>query len=200
MAAWQDSLAEWTQSWNATGGPERVVAIWPGDATGDSAADPANVPANVPAEVTVVVSEDPAAATAALASAGRPVKSQLKLVVGQAEDQELAATLPENSYVALAPMDTYDAVEVAIFDRPVARGRMNVGEGLAVMAHVSVDEDQTEIAGPLEFAMIDAVAEEAFLHGADLIFFVATTEQAERLAGEESWENVATLLLLAEDS
>lgn len=196
MAAWQDSLAEWTQSWNATGGPEWVVAIWPGDATGDSAADPANVPA----EVNVVVSEDPAAASAALAAAGRPVTGQLRLVVGETDSQELAPVLPENSHVALAPMENYDAVEVAIFDRPVARGRMVVGEGLAVMAHVSVDEDQAENAGPLEFAMIDEVAEEAFLHGADHVFFVATTEQAERLAGEESWENVATILLLSEDA
>lgn len=99
--------------------------------------------------------------------------------------------LPENAQVALAPMETYDAVEITVFDHPVAKGRIQVRDGVAAVAITEVP------AGPDEAtftrALFAAMAEEAFLHGAEDLYMVV--EPGEAAAYEESGWALAGRLL-----
>lgn len=183
MAQWQDSFAEWSASWasaresDASG---ELVIRWPGTELSG-------------APTLHVVTDDPAGLRDAAASSGLVQTDSLVLLEADTEDLDLVPHLPANANMAEAPMENYDAVEVALFDRPVARGRMNVGEDSAVLAMLSVDAD-AEPAGDYEQAMIAALGEEAFLHGADTLFLVAPADQAERVAAVPGWSRAAEIL------
>lgn len=84
--------------------------------------------------------------------------------------------LPENSQVALAPMDSYDAVEITVFDHPVARGRIQVRDEAAAVTILEVPEGpEKEVFARALFA---AMAEEAFLHGAANLHMVVEPDAA----------------------
>ncbi|UUL76355.1 hypothetical protein NG819_00065 [Pseudarthrobacter sp. Fe7] len=51
-------------------------------------------------------------------------------------------SLPENSQVALAPMETFDAVEITVFDHPVAKGRIQVRDDFAAVAITELPKDR----------------------------------------------------------
>ncbi|WP_422936448.1 hypothetical protein [Sinomonas sp. P47F7] len=78
--------------------------------------------------------------------------------------------LPEGGDLVEAPLGPFDAVELTLFGRPAAKGRIAFGEGLAVVGRFEfVDEASADQLGP---AVLSALAEEAFLEGAELIYTV----------------------------
>lgn len=86
---------------------------------------------------------------------------------------------------------TYDAVEITVFDHPVAKGRIQIRDGVAAVAITEVP------AGPDEAtftrALFAAMAEEAFLHGAEDLYMVV--EPGEAAAYEESgWARAGRLV------
>jgi hypothetical protein len=99
--------------------------------------------------------------------------------------------LPENSQVALAPMDSYDAVEITIFDHPVARGRIQVRDEAAAVAILEVPEGPDKEV--LTRALFAAMAEEAFLHGAAHLHMVVEPDAAAGFQ-ESGWTTAGRLL------
>ncbi len=170
----------------AIAGPERLSA-WPGPEEGP-------LPAGA---VLALVTADPQAAGEYAASLGLRPTGVLALLTAQTGNLDLAPSLPENANVAEAPMEDYDAVEVALFDHPVADGRIKLAEGLAVVGGLTVDAAHQDQAGVFEQAMVAVLAEEAFLHGADTLYLVADAAQAGRFAAVEGWTKVADILSFA---
>ena len=200
MASWQDTFHEWTRAWAAlhdleshsdgpvvTFGNQRVM-MWSGDGIG---ADAAHM--EVGAEL-VLVTEDPAGATHFAQSQGLRATSLKVLLCAETESLDLEPHLPPDAYLAEAPMEHYDLVEVALFDRPVASGRLSLGEELAVVADLAVDEGHEELVPVFEQAMVAELGEDAFTHGADTLYLIASTEQADRFAAGEQWRKVAEIL------
>lgn len=117
--------------------------------------------------------------------------SERVLLMAPTAELNTAVQLPENSQVALAPMETYDAVEITVFDRPVARGRIQVRDDFAAVAIMELPEGPEQ--GPFEQGLFAAMAEEAFLHGAEYLHMVVEPDVAERY--EASGWTVAGRLL-----
>ncbi|MFQ4149484.1 hypothetical protein AAGW05_12430 [Arthrobacter sp. LAPM80] len=196
MAMWQDAFQEWAGAWAAVQdlessteegavmiGPRRVM-VWPGDTR----------PRDVLEKGLVLVTEDPDGAANFAHSHGFKATTRQVLMCAETEELDLVPRLPADANLAEAPMEKYDLVEVALFDRPVARGRLRLGEGLAVLAALGVDEGNGELVPVFEQAMVAALGEEAFTHGADVLFLVADEEQAARFTAVEGWGRVAEIL------
>lgn len=195
MAVWQDAFHDWAPAWAAAqdqssenvGSVVRIgnqqLMVWPGDpaaATGASAL--------------VLVTDDPEGAAQFAQSLGLKEQARQVLLSAVTETLDLVPDLPADANLAEAPMENYDLVEVALFDRPVARGRLSLGEEIAVLAAFSVDEGNDEVLGMLEQSMVAALGEEAFTHGADTLFLIADEEQANRFAAVEGWSRAAEIL------
>lgn len=200
MAIWQDAFHDWARAWAAlhdvdsgvagavvTMGAQHVM-VWPG---GDDAAQAA--PAASGGEL-LLVTVDPAGAADFATSQGLRPTSRNVLLCAETESLDLVPHLPPDAYLAAAPMENYDLVEVALFDRPVASGRLSLGEELAVIAALVVDEGHAELEHVFEQAMVAGLGEEAFTHGADTLYLIAGEEQAERFAAAEGWTKVADIL------
>lgn len=200
MESWRDTFADWARAWAASGdleatvegstvlfGSKRVVA-WPGP--------------DIEAQITVLangaelvlVTDDPAEATQYALSKGLLAASRLVLLEAETEDLDLAPHLPSDTYLADAPMENYDLVELALFDRPVGSGRLSMGDGLAVVAELSIDDGHDEQLAVFEHAIVAGLGDEAFAHGADTLLLVAGEDQAQRFAAAESWSRVAEIL------
>ena len=197
MALWQDSFQDWARAWATlqdvetaaagavlTVGTQQVV-LWPGDGAAEAVSSGSEL---------VLVTNDPAGATAFAQSQGLRATTSSVLLSAVTEDLDLVPDLPPDAYLAEAPMENYDLVEVALFDRPVARGRLSLGDGLAVMASLVVDDGHDEHVAAFEQAMVAGLGEEAFTHGADTLYLIAGQEQAERFAAVEGWRKVADIL------
>lgn len=197
MAKWQDDFHGWTQAWAAVQDLEaavdgdvasmghRQVVRW---TPGTDAALPA------PGAELLLATDDPAAAASFATGRGLQPGPGLVLLSALTEDLDLVPQLPPEAHLAEAPMENYDLVEVALFDRPVARGRLAMNGEVGLLAGLSVDPGNESLAAQLEQAMVAGLGEEAFLHGADTLFLVAGQEQAARFAGVEGWSQAATLL------
>lgn len=85
-------------------------------------------------------------------------------------DVEQPPRLPEGGDVVGAPLGPYDAVEVTLFGRPAAKGRIAFGDSVAVVGRFEFEHgaDPDEL-GP---AVLSALAEEAFLEGAEVIYTI----------------------------
>ncbi|MDP9886170.1 hypothetical protein J2W21_003695 [Sinomonas atrocyanea] len=73
--------------------------------------------------------------------------------------------LPEGGGLAEAPLGEYDAVELTIWGRPAAKGLIAFGEGVAAIGGFEFAADDAD--GRLGAAVVSALAEEAFLEGAE---------------------------------
>lgn len=202
MTQWQESLPVWGPAWAAVRDldatvdgvavaisgavPERLLA-WPAEEAQAQAAA-------VDGSVLTLVTADAAAARRFAASQGLRESGALVLLSALTEDLDLVPALPADAYVAEAPMPNYDAVEVALFDRPVAEGRIRLEEALAVLGNLRVYEGHDELVGVFETAMVASLGDEAFLHGADVLYLVADAAQAQRFAATDGWSQVAELL------
>lgn len=203
MAHWQETLAVWGPAWAAvrdlegsaedgsvviTGAVPERLAPWPGDG---ARAHAASFP---PGTVLSLVTEDAAAAREFAGPLGFRETGALVLLTAQTDDLDLVPSLPADAYVAEAPMENYDAVEVALFDRPVADGRIKLEDGLGVLGNLTVDDGHDELVVAFEQAMVAALGDEAFLHGADVLYLVADAAQAARFAAVEGWSKAAEII------
>ena len=200
MASWQDEFHNWVPAWAAlhdlapeadgdviTMGAKRVMA-WPGDGEAAQAAQ-----LGYGTEL-VLVTDDPAGATQFATSQGLHETSRAVLLRAETESLDLVPHLPSDANLADAPLENYDLVEVSLFDRPVASGRLRLGEDLAVLSELKVDDGHEDLRQTLELAMVAELGEEAFTHGADALYLIAGAEQAERFAAVEGWGKVAEIL------
>jgi len=198
MNGWRESLPVWGPAWAAIADPgdgagdgaatEPMLPAWPSDEAAELAAT------LEPGRRLGIVTDDPGAAAAFAASHGLQPADALTVLRAVTDDLDLLPELPADAYLAEAPMENYDAVEVALFDRPVAEGRMKLADGLAVLAGLRVDDGHDELVGVLEQAMVAAMGEEAFVHGADVLYLVAGAAQADRFAAVDGWTKVAELI------
>lgn len=115
-----------------------------------------------------------------LQEAGWRQEATLHLLAAQPDDVEQVVPLAETSVLFEAPMDHYDVVEVTDFDRPVARGRMHLGENYALTLDpdlFSPDDPQTA-----RRAVLANFAGSAYQHGLPWLFLIAAEEHAQKLA------------------
>lgn len=200
MDSWQDAFHNWARAWallqdlSPVGdgaavviGAQRVM-LWPGP---DVAAQAGGLVAGT--ELVLVTEDAPGALGFAQSKGLHPTKRQL-LLRAETENLDLNPNLPVDAYLADAPMDNYDLVELALFDRPVGSGRLGMGENLAVIAQLVVDDGHDEQLAHFEQAMVAGLGDDAFAHGAERIYLVAGEEQAQRFAAVEGWSQVAEIL------
>ncbi|MGO4384695.1 hypothetical protein [Specibacter sp. RAF43] len=202
MTQWQESLPVWGPAWAAVRDldatvdgpvvaiagavPERLIA-WPADGA------EAQITA-IDGAVLTLATADSYAARQFAAAHGLRESGALVLLSALTDDLDLVPVLPADAYIAEAPMPNYDAVEVALFDRPVAEGRIRLQEALAVLGNLRVYDGHDELVGVFETAMVASLGDEAFLHGADVLYLVADAAQAERFLAADGWSKVAELL------
>lgn len=200
MESWRDTFADWARAWAASSDHEATVegsvvlfaskrvTPWPNQ--------------DIEAQITVLeegselvlITEDSAETTQYALSKGLLAASRLVLMKAETEDLDLSPHLPSDAYLAEAPMENYDLVELALFDRPVGSGRLSMGDGLAVVAQLAVDDGHDEHLAAFEHAIVAGLGDEAFAHGADTLLLVAGEEQAQRFAAAEGWTRVAEIL------
>lgn len=168
------------------GGGTEYVAAWP---------DPgleqliSRISSEAGARLTLVCAD--ADTAAGVAPAGLSLAGQSILLMAPAAELDVDAGLPDTSQVAQAPMETYDAVEVTVFDRPVARGRIQVRDGFAVVAITELPEGPEQEG--FRRAMFATMADEAFLHGAEYLHTVVPPADAPRYEGS-GWTVAGHLL------
>ncbi|GGH97202.1 hypothetical protein ACFFGR_18075 [Arthrobacter liuii] len=152
------------------GGGREYVSAWPGRDAQELAARAADEPG---VRLTLLCAD---AATDAPAPDGLAPVSERVLLMAPTAELNTGAELPENSQVALAPMETYDAVEITVFDHPVAKGRIQVRDDFAAVAITELPEGPDKEA--FERGLFAAMAEEAFLHGAEYLHMVVEPDAA----------------------
>lgn len=185
MTHWQETLEIWAPAWAAIrdledAASEQILA-WPVAGGAFSGA------------VLHLVTEDAVAAREFAAGLGLAETGTAVLLSALTDDLDLVPKLPPDTNLAEVPLENYDAVEVALFDRPVAGGRVKVGGELAVLGGLHVDVPDPAMVAALEAVMIASLGEEAFTHGADRLFLVADAAQAARLA-PLGWSQDAQIL------
>src|SRR6478752_6367681 len=152
---------------------QEYVAGWPGPRAGELAGKAA---AGDGVRLTLL-SADAAAVKGQVPGGLAPVAERVLLMAPTAELNG-TVELPENSQVALAPMDTFDAVEITVFDHPVAKGRIQVRDDFAAVAVTELPQGPEK--ETFEQGLFAAMAEEAFLHGAEYLHMVVEPEAAAR--------------------
>jgi hypothetical protein len=85
--------------------------------------------------------------------------------------------LPEGGGLAEAPLGAYDAVELTVFGRPAAKGRIAYGGPVAAVGGFEFAVDDVD--GSLGAAVVSALAEEAFLEGAEWVVTVVGGDPAD---------------------
>lgn len=90
-----------------------------------------------------------------------------RLLVIATADVPQPPRLPEGGGLSEAPLGDYDAVELTVFGRPAAKGRIAFGDGVAAIGAFEFAADDAD--GSLGAAVVSALAEEAFLEGAEWI-------------------------------
>ncbi|MDP9889314.1 hypothetical protein [Pseudarthrobacter enclensis] len=146
------------------------ITGWPGPGTEELAAKAAAEGIRL-----TLVTAESGAADGPAPGGLTPVSERVLLMAPTAE-LSAGVELPENAQVALAPMETFDAVEITLFDRPVARGRIQVRDDFAAVAIRELPEGPEK--ETLERALFAAMAEEAFIHGAEYLHMVVGQEAA----------------------
>ncbi|ASN51863.1 hypothetical protein [Sinomonas sp. R1AF57] len=100
--------------------------------------------------------------------------------------------LPEGGGIAEAPLGAYDAVELTVFGRPAAKGRIAYGTSVAAVGGFEFAVDDAE--GSLGAAVVSALAEQAFLEGAEWLVTLVEGDPAEVPAFlGEGWAPAARL-------
>lgn len=191
MADWLDSFPLWAAAWAAVRGqssaphgagivtgpdgdhahPEYVLPF-PGD-DADAAAEAVG---RQPGAVLSLASADPEAALAFAANRGLVPVDQRLLLTAPTDQLNEAQKLPPDLDLAQAPLELYDLVEISVFDHPVASGRVKVEDGLAVIGGL---QTQTPESGKsFRPAVLAALADEAYVHGADDLYTVVGPDEA----------------------
>lgn len=194
MPEFQDRLSEWAVLWGRVrgqeaavdgstvlitreagdGGPE-VVMAWPGDEAGWISA--AGLTAGERGRLALATSDAPAARNRALEHGLTAVDEQVLLSAVTAGIAG-AYALPEDAQLASAPMDDYDVAEISVFDHPVCSGRISIGDTSAVIGNLRAETPQDRDA--YQPALLAALAEEAFLHGAHTLFLITEPDGVDR--------------------
>ncbi|MGO2052858.1 hypothetical protein CIK76_08865 [Glutamicibacter sp. BW80] len=146
------------------------------------------VPATEYRRVILLGAPNPAVASS-LSSAGWHETATLNLLAAKPEDVEQVVKLAETSTVFEAPMDNYDVVEVAEFDRPVARGRMHYGSTFGLLS----DPDLYAPTNPdlARRAVLANFAGAAYSHDLPWILLVAAAEHSEAMT--EGWSKATKI-------
>ena len=195
VPAWADLLGRTAEAADAgfvVGGEpgqaaegQEYVAVWPGQDAEEFAAKAAGEGGRL----TLLCAD--AGSADGLAPGGLTRASERVLLMAPTAELNTGVELPESSQVAMAPMETYDAVEITVFDRPVARGRVQVRDDFATVAITEVPE------GPekemFERGLFAAMAEEAFLHGAEYLHMVVEPDAAGHFE-ESGWTEAGRLV------
>jgi len=168
---------------------QEYMAGWPG-AGAEELAGRASSGSGV--RLTLVCTETDGAD--APAPGGLALVSERVLLMAPTAELNTGAELPESSQVALAPMETYDAVEITVFDRPVARGRIRIRDDFAAVAITELPEGPEK--ETFEQGLFAAMAEEAFLHGAEYLHMVVEPGAAGSY-GASGWAVAGRLLSFA---
>lgn len=194
MTNWQENLQAWGAAWatireSDLGVAEQILG-WPA-ATGEFSAPVIHLVTADAADATDAAGV--AGAREFAATSGWAETGAVVLLTAVTEELDLVPQLPPNTNLAEVPLEHYDAVEVALFDRPVAGGRVKVGDGFAVLGGLHVDGQEPAMEVALEAVMLASLGEEAFLHGADTLYLVADPAQASRVA-PLGWTQVAQIL------
>ncbi|BCT76068.1 hypothetical protein SCMU_19100 [Sinomonas cyclohexanicum] len=84
--------------------------------------------------------------------------------------------LPEGGGISEAPLGAYDAVELTLFGRPAAKGHIAFGDGIAAIGGFEFTADDAD--GRLGAAVVSALAEEAFLEGAEWLVTIVPGDPA----------------------
>ena len=196
MADWQETLPRWAGAWAAVrgqtsapygsgirtapagvGAPPEYILAWPGT-DADRAAETVR---QHPGAVLTLVSGDSGTALDYAAAHGLALAGQAVLLTAPTDELNTVLELPENAELAQAPLELYDVVEISVFDHPVASGRVRIDGGLAVIGGM---ETQAPAAGEsFEPAVLAALADEAFIHGADTLYTVVGPHQAAGYTG-----------------
>lgn len=200
MDSWQDAFQDWAGAWASVHDIESAVdgdavlidaqrvMVWPG---ANAAAQAGGLAAGTEL---VFVTEDAAGTNGFAASQGLKSTTRLLLLRAETANLDLNPYLPADAHLADAPMENYDLVELALFDRPVGSGRLSMGENLAVIAKLVVDDGHDGQLAQFEQAMVAGLGDEAFAHGADTIYLIAGEAQAQRFAAVDGWSQVAEIL------
>ncbi|GAA4053557.1 MULTISPECIES: hypothetical protein [Arthrobacter] len=190
MADWQDTFPLWAAGWAAVRGqtstpegavvvtaaaaadapPEYIVA-WPGS---DADRTAETVRQQTGAVLTLVTAESGDALDYA-AARGLATVGQAVLLTAPMEELNAVPELPENAELAQAPLELYDLVEISVFDHPVASGRIRIEDGLAVIGSVRTHAPESEKG--LEAAVLAALTDEAYVHGAKTLYTVLRPHQ-----------------------
>ncbi|WP_168709345.1 hypothetical protein [Arthrobacter sp. PAMC25564] len=190
MADWQDSLPLWAAAWAAVRGqtsapegsgvltaaagehshPEYILA-WPGT-DADRAAETVR---QHPGAVLTLVSGGSGDALGYAAARGLAPVGHAVLLTARTDELNAVPELPENAELAQAPLELYDLVEISVFDHPVASGRIRIEDGLAVIG--GLQTHTAESGKSFEPAVLAALADEAYVHGADTLYTVLGPHQ-----------------------
>jgi hypothetical protein len=207
MADWQDTLPLWAAAWAAVRGqtsasegsgvltaagaaaPPEYILGWPGPEA-DGAAETVR---QRPGAVLALVTADSGAALSFAAARGLAPVGQAVLLTASTEDLNTAPALPENADLARAPLELYDLVEISVFDHPVASGRVRIEDGLAVIG--SLQTEAPESTKGFEAAVLAALADEAYVHGADILYMVVSPDQVAAYTGS-GWTAAAQIISL----
>jgi hypothetical protein len=209
MADWQDTLPLWAAAWAAVRGqssapegsgvvtaaagedaPPEYILGWPGT-DADRAAE--NIRQH-PGAVLTLVTADSGDALSYAAAHGLAAVGQAVLLTAPTEDLNAAPDLPENAELAQAPLELYDLVEISVFDHPVASGRVRIEDGLAVIG--SLQAEMPDAGEGFETAVLAALADEAYVHGADTLYTVVSPDQVADYAGS-GWTAAAQVISLS---
>ncbi|WP_372698755.1 hypothetical protein [Arthrobacter sp. JSM 101049] len=194
MGTWLATLQDWAAAWAAVRdrettvdgagvrtigwhAPAEYILGWPGD---DIPRVADQVRSHPGAMLTLVADQAEDLLDEAAPVGLVPVKRAVLLMASTA-GLETSTALPENGGLEEAPMDLYEVVEATEFGRPVASGRIRVENGVAVIGSLKTHHPET---GPaFGRAVLAALVEEAYVHGADTLFTIVSERQASGYTG-----------------
>lgn len=188
MSGWRETLQDWATAWaavrdrgaTADAAGVRIVEehesteyilAWPGDDADRVVQDARSQPGSL---VTLVADPSEGILDHAAPRGLVPVKRAV-LLTAATSVLETASALPENGGLEEAPLELYDMVEATEFGRPVASGRVRVENGVAVIGSLKTHHPDTSPA--FGQAVLAALVEEAYVHGADTLYTVVSERQ-----------------------
>jgi len=191
---WRETLQDWAAAWAAVRdretrvdgagvrtiaghAPAEYILGWPGD---DIPRLADQVRSHPGALLTLVADQAEDLLDEAAPVGLVPVKRAVLLTASTA-DLETSTALPENGGLEEAPLDLYEMVEATEFGRPVASGRVRVENGVAVIGSLKTHHPDTSPA--FGRAVLAALVEEAYVHGADTLFAIVSERQVSGYTG-----------------
>lgn len=190
MTGWLEELPLWGTAWAALrdrpsaregsgvritaagyGGDELMVG-WPGFDAGQAA----KAATGQPGSTLTLVAEDPATVLAFAADYHLALVKQAVLLSAPTAALETSAPLPESAGLESAPLDEYDVVQAIEFGHPVASGRIRIEDGIAVVG--GLKSHRADPQSVFSRAVLAALVDEAFVHGAETLYTVVTERQA----------------------